>query len=196
MSPRTAEQNQVLREETRSSIRQAAFPLFARQGFTQTPVSAIAEEAGISKGLIYHYFDSKEAILESIFEELAAMSDQAMDFPDHLPPAGRFVYMIEMIFGFIREETETMRLLIGLSLQPEALRTLKPAIDRYNKQQMTILKELLEELGHDDAETEAYFLGAQLDGFAMGCISMGEEYPLETMKEKVIRRYVPDHTTS
>lgn len=191
--PRTAEQNEAIREETRRRIRQAAFPLFARRGFGQTPVSSIAEEAGISKGLIYHYYDSKEAILEDIFQELAAIGEQAMDFPEHLSPAGRLVHMIEMIFGFIREESETMRLLISLSLQPETLRTLQPEIDRYNEQQLSILSELFRELGLEDPEGEAYHLGAQLDGYALGYISMGEDYPLESMKEKLIQRYVPDH---
>ena len=41
--------------------------VFAEKGFHESRVGDIAEEAGIAYGLVYHYFDSKEALLETIF---------------------------------------------------------------------------------------------------------------------------------
>ena len=43
--------------------------VFARRGYHAARVGDIAEEAGVAHGLLYHYFDSKEAVLETIFRE-------------------------------------------------------------------------------------------------------------------------------
>ena len=67
-------------EEKRRLILQAAVRVFARKGFHDSRVGDIAEEAGVAHGLLYHYFDSKDELLETIFHEtwselLAAMRD-------------------------------------------------------------------------------------------------------------------------
>jgi TetR/AcrR family fatty acid metabolism transcriptional regulator len=43
--------------------------VFARKGYHTSRVSDIAEEAGVAHGLLYHYFEGKEAVLEAIFRE-------------------------------------------------------------------------------------------------------------------------------
>ena len=43
--------------------------VFARQGFHTCRVSDIADEAGVAYGLVYHYFSSKEEILDTLFLE-------------------------------------------------------------------------------------------------------------------------------
>ena len=53
--------------DRRRQILAAAVKVFAEKGFHQARVGDIAEEAGIAYGLVYHYFDSKEELLETIF---------------------------------------------------------------------------------------------------------------------------------
>jgi TetR/AcrR family transcriptional regulator, fatty acid metabolism regulator protein len=53
--------------DRRRQILAAAVKVFAEKGFHESRVGDIAEEAGIAYGLVYHYFDSKEALLETIF---------------------------------------------------------------------------------------------------------------------------------
>src|SRR5215211_917904 len=53
--------------DRRRQILTAAVKVFAEKGFHEARVGDIAEEAGIAYGLVYHYFDSKEALLETIF---------------------------------------------------------------------------------------------------------------------------------
>jgi len=67
-------------EEKRRQILAAAVRVFARKGFHASRVGDIAEEAGVAHGLLYHYFDSKDELLETIFHEtwselLAAMRE-------------------------------------------------------------------------------------------------------------------------
>ena len=55
--------------DKRRLILDAAIRVFARQGFHACRVSDIADEAGVAYGLVYHYFGSKEEILNTLFTE-------------------------------------------------------------------------------------------------------------------------------
>jgi TetR/AcrR family fatty acid metabolism transcriptional regulator len=56
-------------EEKRRLILDAAVRVFAHKGFHTSRVGDIAEEAGVAHGLLYHYFTSKDEVLETIFRE-------------------------------------------------------------------------------------------------------------------------------
>jgi TetR/AcrR family transcriptional regulator, fatty acid metabolism regulator protein len=55
--------------EKRRVLLDAAVRVFARRGFHESRVGDIAEEAGVAHGLLYHYFASKDEVLETIFRE-------------------------------------------------------------------------------------------------------------------------------
>ena len=55
--------------DKRRQILDAAIRVFARQGFHATRVSDIADEAGVAYGLVYHYFSSKDEVLNELFSE-------------------------------------------------------------------------------------------------------------------------------
>jgi AcrR family transcriptional regulator len=59
----------IAQEERRRQILDAAVRVFARSGYHGSRVGDIAEEAGVAHGLLYHYFSSKEAVLQTIFRE-------------------------------------------------------------------------------------------------------------------------------
>ena len=59
----------IAQEEKRRQIVDAAVRVFARKGYHGCRVSDVAEEAGVAHGLIYHYFSSKEELLETIFRD-------------------------------------------------------------------------------------------------------------------------------
>jgi TetR/AcrR family transcriptional regulator, fatty acid metabolism regulator protein len=59
----------IAQEEKRRQILDAAVRVFARKGYHSCRVGDITEEAGVAHGLLYHYFDSKEAVLETVFRE-------------------------------------------------------------------------------------------------------------------------------
>jgi TetR/AcrR family transcriptional regulator, fatty acid metabolism regulator protein len=55
--------------DRRRELVDAAVRVFARNGFHGSRVDDIAEEAGVAHGLLYHYFRSKDEVLETIFRE-------------------------------------------------------------------------------------------------------------------------------
>jgi TetR/AcrR family fatty acid metabolism transcriptional regulator len=56
-------------EDKRMLILQAAVRVFAAEGYEAARVGDIAKEAGVAYGLVYHYFGSKDAVLEAVFRE-------------------------------------------------------------------------------------------------------------------------------
>ncbi len=59
MSPKSNKQFEEIRKNSRNKILDAAFELFAKQGFHSTSINQIAKQAGVAKGLIYNYFKKK-----------------------------------------------------------------------------------------------------------------------------------------
>ncbi len=74
-------------EDRREQIVNAALRVFAQKGYSKATNKDIAREAGITTGLIYYYFDSKEALLHAILEEhsplklLSSFPPQALEWP-------------------------------------------------------------------------------------------------------------------
>ena len=56
-------------EDKRRQLLDAAVRVFARKGYHASRVGDIAEEAGVAHGLLYHYFKSKDKVLEAVFHE-------------------------------------------------------------------------------------------------------------------------------
>ncbi|MGE5495882.1 MAG: TetR/AcrR family transcriptional regulator [Burkholderiales bacterium] len=78
MSPRNDEQNEQLKDERREQILSAALKVFGRRGFAATKISDIVTSAGMSHGLVYHYFKSKEEIFYELLKRAMTASSQAL----------------------------------------------------------------------------------------------------------------------
>src|SRR6188472_2610773 len=76
--PRSPEDNQQLKDSRSIEILRAASRVFAKKGFAAAKISDIAREAGLSHGLVYHYFENKDAIFGAILEEKLARMKGAM----------------------------------------------------------------------------------------------------------------------
>jgi AcrR family transcriptional regulator len=66
------------REQTRAKLVEAARTLFARQGFDNTRINEITDEADVGFGSFYNHFDGKEAIVEAVLAETVAAQGEAI----------------------------------------------------------------------------------------------------------------------
>lgn len=78
MAPLNDDQLHQIRDERREQIKKAAIQIFARKGIISAKMSMIAESAGISNGLLYHYFKSKDELFISLVQEAMTESEEAM----------------------------------------------------------------------------------------------------------------------
>lgn len=99
-------------ENRREQIMEAALRVFAKKGFVGASNKDIAREAGITPGLIYHYFESKEALLKAIFEDRSPTNILRTIPPQvtQLPPEEFLRFVVKHMLTGI-EEGEFMPLL-------------------------------------------------------------------------------------
>ena len=85
--------------DKRRIILDAAVVVFARQGFHSARVSDIADEAGVAYGLVYHYFGSKDEVLDTLFLERWNVLLDAIHQVDRVADAPR--EKLRSVTGFI-----------------------------------------------------------------------------------------------
>lgn len=73
--------------QTRARLLEAAKHVFETSGFLEARITDIAEQAGLSHGSFYHYFDSKEQVFREVAETQEALLTQAPDDADEVDPA-------------------------------------------------------------------------------------------------------------
>ena len=106
------------KEQRRQAILQAAREVFFDEGFRQATVEVVAERAGISKGTVYLYFQSKETILAHLLlEGLDDLVDKLKDTyasDEPLSAEERLRRMAWMYFEFFQEEPRYLHFLVAL----------------------------------------------------------------------------------
>ncbi|TML80926.1 MAG: TetR/AcrR family transcriptional regulator [Actinobacteria bacterium] len=101
--------------DKRRLILDAAIRVFARKGFHHCRVSDVADEAGVAYGLVYHYFDSKEEILNRLFlERWQLMLDAIVEIDSRREVSARdkLYAVASFIIDSYRHEPELMKVII------------------------------------------------------------------------------------
>ncbi len=100
--------------ERRRQILDAAVRVFARQGFHSTRVADIADEADVAYGLVYHYFDSKENVLDELFRQRWSLLIEAIEAADEgtLSPQEKLGTVAGFIIDSYRYDPELMKVII------------------------------------------------------------------------------------
>ncbi len=95
-------------------ILDAAVRVFAAQGYEASRVGDVAKEAGVAYGLVYHYYASKEAVLEAVFREawgrlLAAVALAEQSGED---AAEQLELVVKIVLRSWRDDPDLVRLLV------------------------------------------------------------------------------------
>ncbi len=190
MSPRSKSLNEQLRAESQTKIVEHALELFGQHGYDRTSITMIAKAAGISQGLVYHYFESKEELLRAIFER--SMADVQASFAEADAagtPQERIERLVRASFDILSRNLQFWRLSYGVRMQASVLAALGESIPRWT---MTIRRKLegyLREAGAPEPELEANILFALLDGVSQHYALEPENYPLTAVAERIVASY-------
>jgi AcrR family transcriptional regulator len=189
--PRNEEQFEEIRQKSKAKIMETALELFAKNGFHNTSISKIAKAAGVSKGLMYNYYESKEALLDAILfgvveEKQAATQSVSMN---EIPPKKRLEMMIAGTFSMIQLNINHWKLMMSLSLQDEISERIDEKFAVQRATGMTQFVQLFEEMQVEKPLLAAYFFGASITGCLMQYVHLKAEYPLEEMKNYLIDKF-------
>jgi len=191
MSPRTEEQFKEIREKRKAHIRDVALEVFALEGYHGASISKIAKKAGISKGLLYNYFDSKEDVIRDILENGIDMMLEGLDLnQDGVLERSEMEFYINDIFDKIKANPEFWRLYFSISLQPAIYNLIQEKINEMFTPLYRMAVNYFENQGFEDPKGETMLFAALLDGLGFHFIMEPEHYPLEKVKQILINRYV------
>jgi AcrR family transcriptional regulator len=190
MATRTDDRHQLKREESRARIIESALRLFARHGYDSTSIRMIAQDAGISQGLMYNYFASKEELLQAIFQQslqdvresfaAVAVGDPAVS------PVERFV---RATFDLLRDKQDFWRLSYGVRMQAAVLASLGDELHSWTQSIRSMIEEYLRVAGHPSPAIEAAILFALIDGVAQHYVLDPAHYPLDAVVETIVAEY-------
>ena len=102
------------KEKRRNEILAAGLDLFIRKGYAATKISDIAQRVGMSAGLLFHYFESKEKLYEELIGYGVSGPMSVMELNSEEPI--RFFEMVaEQIFGIIRTDPFSVKMFVLMS---------------------------------------------------------------------------------
>jgi len=187
MAPRTEEQFEEIRKEKVELIMNTALQLFANIGYESTSISKIALTAGISKGLMYNYFPSKEALLQRIIMDGMEkfMHFLNVDDQNHIKKE-ELIQFIDGNLDSLKKNTDYYRLYFSLIFQPKVFQILGGDF-------MIIFEQLVQKLvmyftqqGEKRPYVKARFILAIFDGVGIHYISDTKHFPLDDVRELII----------
>lgn len=194
MAPKTKAQFEEIRLRTTRTIKKAALELFARNGYHSTSISQIAKAAGVSKGLMYNYFESKEALLHEIILEVVEQGEDMIEEVFATIEDGYEILktIVEGSFAWISADLHHWKLLTSLAFQTDVLKSLEPILLGKQEKAMQQLARVFEKLNKKQPVEEALLFAGLLDGVILHYMQMEEKYPLEKMKKFILERYKLD----
>jgi len=188
--PRTEKQFEEIREFRKAMIMDVALELFANEGYYPTSISKIASKAGISKGLMYNYFKSKEVLITEILnigiEKIVYFID-----PDHdgILTGDEMEYFIHEIFSMVKANTDYWKLYFATMMQAPVYNLIKEKMTDILPQYMNMLVSFYERKGVENPVGEAILFGAMMDGIGFNYILSPEKFPIDEIEKLVIRRF-------
>lgn len=170
-------------------VLKAATRLFAEAGFENTSVANICAGAGVSKGLVYHHFPSKEAILKEIFSETTDRMIEMGNIATSDSPQVQLTKLIEQVLDQVQSDKSFFQLNLNIMFQPKTRQLLSELIAIRSDYILNSVLSIFDELTPAKSEVMSYMLIAELDGIALNYLSVFESYPIESLKAHMIDKY-------
>jgi len=188
--PRTEEQNTEIREERKAEIMSVALELFANEGYHSTSISQIAKKKGISKGLMYNYFESKEQLLREIIEDAAEKGWKNFDpNRDGELTEEEFIFFINESIDMAKNNINYWKLMSSLAFQSNVLDFNTDKINQIGAYYGKLMYEFLKKHKCKDPDGEMLIFAAMLKGAILQYVSAPDYYPIELFRTKVIEYY-------
>ncbi len=190
MTPRQRDANQARREASYNKILNVAMALFVQHGYDKTSVRMIAETANISLGLLYNYFDNKEALFKAvILHSLSTIKGIYYGLEAMLSPVEKLENLITTSFKIVRQDPHFWRLFHRIRMQPMVMELLEAEIAEFRDFIINKLEENLQQIGVDAPRTEARILFATVDGIIGHYVYQPDIYPLDEIQAALLKKY-------
>jgi AcrR family transcriptional regulator len=193
MAPKTKTQFAEIRQGKRELILETALEIFATHGFHGASISMIALHAGISKGLLYNYFKSKEELLIAIIEGglkeslgvYAPLLEGKIPEEDMTPKLFRKVF--KRIFQTMKENTNFWRLYYALVMQPSVLELIVKDYESLMFMHLELLEKYYKKQGSKKPRADALHAYILFDGITMNLVQPHKEFSNDELENILLR---------
>lgn len=176
--------------DKKNKVLEVATMLFAKNGFEKTSMATICTKAKVSKGLVYHHFKSKEAILLEIFSKTTEiMVEMNNNSTSELHPNTELQILITNIFSQMKEDKRLFQFNLNMMFQPATRKLLKGQIEKRTTILFNSIKRIFDKIAPARSEALSYLFIAEIDGIALNYLSVFDDYPLEMVKKELLDKY-------
>ncbi|MFA5534206.1 MAG: TetR/AcrR family transcriptional regulator [Mariniphaga sp.] len=184
--PRSQEQNNEIRKQKKQLIMDTALELFAENGFHATSMSQVAKKAGVSKGLAYNYFESKQEILDEIIKTGFDFIYSHFDLNhDGILTEEEFRYFIRKTFQMIFENKTFWRLFMALMLQEGPADSAMKKYTIKNEKIISMLNQFIASKGNKNPADDFLSIAFLLKGAFIVAITNPEVLKSENITDKI-----------
>lgn len=189
--PKTNKQFKDIRTERREAILDAALNVFAEQGYHAASISKVSKYAGISKGLMYNYFENKEELLKILIGSLLDNEMETMKSILSQPiTEDSFKLLIHETSRILKEKPKQWKLYFSMASQPEVLQI---AQDNYSPDQALFIEKLLQffkNKGHKNPELQMQYFMSTLGGMKISYIMDPDNFPIDEIEQLIIKQFI------
>ena len=189
--PRTPEQYDKIRQDRKSAILDAALHVFAEESYHSASVSKIAKKAGVSKGLMYNYFESKEDLLKQLIFGLMDEISQRFGIDEKTVLTDeKMIEFINLSFDLLLEDPQFYKLYFAIFVQPDVMEIAMSKMAEIIQPYMLVFGTYFEGKGVENPMVHMRYFSAIIDGVQMHCMMEPETYPIEPVKAMIIKQFV------
>lgn len=186
--PRTPEANLELKELRCLKIINAAAKVFSRRGYGDTKIADIALEAEMSQGLIYRYFESKEAVYAAILEPLVQISTDMLRQMQSMEGSAwnKLVWLTEQLLPYQYYQPDfpvlVVHTLANQAIPPKIREMVMGYTANFQAEVSQLIKQAQVEgkIAQQDSDSLAMLYTSTLQGLAVGALHLNyppEKYP-------------------
>ena len=184
--PRSQKQNKKIRKQKKQLILDTALELFAENGFHATSMNQVAKKAGVSKGLAYNYFESKQEILDEIiktgFDSIYSHFDLNHD---GILTRDEFEHFIRNSFKAISENRKFWKLYSAIIMQADLAESMMEKYGDRSQIIMQMMNQFIASMGSNDPEGDLLVISSLMKGALLIVISAPDFFPLKQLEDKV-----------
>lgn len=189
--PRTKEQFEIIRNQSKRKILEAALEIFARDGYHSSTISSIAKTAGISQGLLYNYFKGKEELLNEL---MVGMMDALMcEFlpinPKEKVRKKDIINLINVGVDLVLKDPKFWKLYFSVFVQPDVLAIVSDEIMKKAQPYLKRISSYFKEKGEKDPIAMTRYFSAVMDGIQLHCMLDPKGFPSKKVKKFLIKQF-------
>ena len=179
-----------MKKNKKVRILESALRLFAQKGYHASTIEEIAKAAGVAKGSVYNYFESKESLFKALIFETIVEAVEWMDSDhDGVITEEEFFRVIQKSKKWLIKNREFLILYYSIVTQPKVNAILEKELWQILEPHMKKAEAFFRHRGFTDPVAELRFFFSMLDGISVNYVVDPHNFPLDYAVDRLIKYY-------